>query len=112
MVRAVRDSENQKDKSRFYIIVKDKNLYEIGNFYRNQIINLIISLNLMILLMMCGDTGALLNPSPESNKNTPNTNKSPDRNTNMHITHTHKREGGGWKGEVRQDGELGQRTTM
>merc|ERR1712215_452681 len=40
---------------------------------------------------MCGDTGALLNPGPESNKNTPNTNKSPDRNTNMHITHTQER---------------------
>ena len=65
----------------------------------------------MMLLMMCGDSGALLNPGPESNKNTPNTNKSPDKNTNMHITHTQER-GRGWKGEVRQDGELGQRTTM
>ena len=91
LVRAVRDSENQKDKSKFYIIAKDKNLYEIGNFYRNQIINLIISLNLMILLMICGDTGALLNPGPVSNKNTPNTNRSPDRNTNMHIAHTQER---------------------
>ena len=91
LVRAVRDSENQKDKSKFYIIVKDKNLYEIGNFDRNQIINPIISLNLMILLMMCGDTGALLNPGPESNKHTLNTNRSPDRNTNMHITRTQER---------------------